>query len=82
MGTSVASLTTVSPFDLAFLDAMIPHHEGAVKLSLQAADHAQRAELKALAADILRDQRAEIAQMRAWRALWYPSAPAGPATTL
>ena len=78
MAGDIERLKTAVPFDLAFLDAMVPHHEGAVAMAEQSASQAQHAEIKALALKIMDVQRKEIAQMKGWRALWYPSAPAFP----
>jgi uncharacterized protein (DUF305 family) len=59
------------PFDRAFIDAMIPHHESAIAAARAAETRAQRAEIKELARDIIRDQEREIALMRQWRQAWF-----------
>jgi uncharacterized protein (DUF305 family) len=64
MAKDIEALKTATPFDLAFLDAMIPHHEGAVTMAQACASKSQHDEVKALAGDIIRDQEKEIAQMR------------------
>lgn len=79
MPRDIEALKTATPFDLAFLDAMIPHHEGALLMAQACAARSEHVEVKTLAANILRDQEREIAQMRDWRAAWYPTAPAIPA---
>jgi len=61
------------PFDRAFIDAMIPHHESAVDAAKAAATRAQKPEVKKLAADIVTAQEREIAQMKEWRRAWYGS---------
>jgi uncharacterized protein (DUF305 family) len=72
MAADVAKLGQApEPFDRAFIDAMIPHHESAVAAAVAAATRAQHAEIKELAAAIVRDQQREIAQMRQWRQAWY-----------
>lgn len=76
MPGDIEALKTATPFDLAFLDAMIPHHDGAVLMAQACAGKAQHVEVKTLAVDMIRDQGKEIAQMREWRAAWYPTAPA------
>lgn len=76
MVRDIEALKTAVPFDLAFLDAMIPHHEGAVMMAQACIGKPQHDEVKALATDILRDQNKEIVQMREWRQAWYPAAPA------
>ncbi len=61
-------------FDLRFIDAMIPHHEGALTMAKEALQKSQRQEIKKLAAEIIKAQEAEIAQLKQWRSLWYPNA--------
>ncbi|MDP2304831.1 MAG: DUF305 domain-containing protein, partial [Pseudomonadota bacterium] len=52
MSKSIEELKTANPFDLAFIDAMIPHHEGAVHMAEMARGKSERAEIKDLAASI------------------------------
>jgi uncharacterized protein (DUF305 family) len=66
------------PFDLAFIDAMIPHHQSAIDAAEEIKASTGRAELIAMADAIIAAQRQEIDQMLAWRAAWYPDAPALP----
>lgn len=77
MQADIEKLKTATPFDLAFFDAMIPHHQGAV--DMVAAIPGERPEVKQLSAKIVADQQKEIAQMQEWRKAWYPDANA-PAT--
>ncbi len=65
-------------FDLRFIDGMIPHHQGAVMMSKEALNKAKHPELKKLAAEIIKAQDKEIAQMGKWRSQWYAKAPATP----
>lgn len=58
-------------FDLRFINAMIPHHEGAVVMAKDALTKAQHPELKQLANEIIASQQAEIDQMKQWRKTWY-----------
>lgn len=60
-------------FDLAFLDAMIPHHGSAVEGSQHAVTQAVHPETVGLAGRIIRAQEREIEQMRRWRGQWYPN---------
>ena len=60
-----------SKFDLRFMNAMIPHHEGAVTMAQDALKKSQRPEIKQLAKDIITAQQKEIAQMKQWRKAWY-----------
>ncbi|MEN9226387.1 MAG: DUF305 domain-containing protein [Thermostichus sp. HHBFW_bins_43] len=65
-------------FDLRFIDAMIPHHEGALLMAKEALEKSQRPEIRQLAEAILATQSEEIEQMQAWRLSWYPEAPRYP----
>jgi len=58
-------------FDLRFINAMIPHHEGAVTMAQDALKKSQRPEIKKLAENIITSQNAEINQMKQWRKTWY-----------
>jgi len=61
-------------YDLRFIDGMILHHEGAVVMAEDAQRKSTRAEIKKLAADIIKAQREEIAKMKLWRTAWYSNA--------
>lgn len=65
-------------FDLRFIDAMVPHHQGAVKMAQEALQKSKRPEIKKLAQSIIADQDKEIAQMQQWRKSWYASAASTP----
>ena len=58
-------------FDLRFINAMIPHHEGAVTMAQDALSKSKRPEIKKLAQDIITSQQKEIEQMKQWRQAWY-----------
>jgi uncharacterized protein (DUF305 family) len=58
-------------FDLRFIDAMIPHHEGALTMAKEVLTKSKRPEIKKLAEEILASQQAEIKQMQQWRKTWY-----------
>ncbi|WP_437811728.1 DUF305 domain-containing protein [Sorangium sp. So ce1078] len=64
-------LKTAEPFDRAFIDAMIPHHEVAIGAAEMAQQKAEHAEIRTLAEGIIEAQQREIDQMEAWRAEWY-----------
>ncbi|MEH2292686.1 DUF305 domain-containing protein [Nostoc sp.] len=61
-------------FDLRFIDAMIPHHQGAVEMAKEAQQKSKRPEIKKLADNIIKSQNQEITQMKQWRQAWYPKA--------
>lgn len=65
-----------APYDIRFIDAMIPHHESAIAMANDAKMKSQRPEILTLADEIIKAQTAEIAQMKAWRAEWTGSAAA------
>lgn len=70
MEQDIRNLESASDFDRAFLEAMIVHHEMAVEASEIVVAGEVRPEIKALAEDVIADQRAEIQQMEAWLASW------------
>ena len=59
-------------YDLRFIDAMVPHHEGAVVMAQDALKKSTRPELKQLATAIVSAQDKEMIQMQQWRKDWYP----------
>ncbi|MEP0919817.1 DUF305 domain-containing protein [Leptolyngbya sp. DQ-M1] len=65
-------------FDLRFVDAMTPHHQGAVEMAKEAQQKSKRPEIQKMAADIIEAQDKEINQMKQWRQAWYPKASAEP----
>ncbi len=72
MTTDIEELRDADPFDLAFLDAMIPHHESAIEAGQIALEESENSEIRSLAEEIISSQQAEIDQMTAWRSEWYP----------
>jgi uncharacterized protein (DUF305 family) len=65
-------LANQKPFDEAFIDAMIPHHQSAIEMAQVAYRESDNPEIKALAEGIDDAQTREIAQMEGWRQQWYP----------
>ena len=70
------------PFDLRFLDQMVPHHQMAVHSAQAMIATSERPELRDLARRIIIAQQAEIEQMGQWRSAWFPEAPAAPTMTM
>jgi uncharacterized protein (DUF305 family) len=58
--------------DERFIDAMVPHHQGAIEMAQVALEHAEHDEIKQLAENIVSAQQREIEQMKQWREQWYP----------
>jgi len=71
-GMGMGSFTRDAPFDAQFLDQMIVHHQGAIMSTQAMIADSTRPELRALAGDIITSQRAQLKQMKTWRAQWYP----------
>jgi uncharacterized protein (DUF305 family) len=78
MDEVVETLRSAQPFDRAFIDEMVPHHQGAIEMARIVIAEGERADLAALAQQIIETQSREIEQMNSWREQWYgePS-PAG-----
>ena len=73
MAADVAALRAAAePFDLAFIDAMIEHHQSAIDAAMVAQDQASRPEVQQLAQAIIDAQQREIDLMNEWRLNWYP----------
>lgn len=70
MGMDPGMLRTMQPFDLAFIEMMIPHHEGAIVMSDVELRRGENSEMRDLAREITAAQEREIAQMREWRTAW------------
>ena len=83
-GETTPSVTGASrggavPFDRAFIDGMVPHHEGAIEMAKAAkAAGLTEPQLVEIAADIIATQQREIDQMKAWRAEWFGSSEIDP----
>jgi uncharacterized protein (DUF305 family) len=66
------------PADRAFIDVMIPHHQGAIRMARAEVAHGRDSQLRALAHRVVAAQSREIKQMNRWRASWYGApSPAG-----
>jgi uncharacterized protein (DUF305 family) len=73
MDMDPAELEKAKPFDRSFIDAMVPHHQGAVAMATQLLKSGEQPALRTMANDIIDAQTKEIAQMREWRKAWYGS---------
>ncbi|WP_225073533.1 DUF305 domain-containing protein [Desulfuromonas sp. CSMB_57] len=75
MGAMAVAPEDGRPYEQRFLEAMISHHEGAIAMAGEALQLAKNADLKDLAAEIIRAQKDEIATMRQWLRDWFGVAP-------
>lgn len=64
-------------YDLRWLDAMVQHHTGALRMS-ELVFAIGEPGVGALAREIWREQAQEIRAMMLWRRAWYPQAPPHP----
>jgi uncharacterized protein (DUF305 family) len=69
--TDISTLRSADPFDKAFIEEMIPHHQMAVMMAQMLEQSTTRPEMKKLAQDIISAQNKEIEQMRNWYSQWY-----------
>jgi uncharacterized protein (DUF305 family) len=67
------------PFDQAFIDAMVPHHQEAIAMAKAANGRGlTQPDLQKIANDIIASQQREIDQMLDWREQWFASRQLGP----
>ena len=78
MSGDMSVLDTAEPFDRAFIDMMVPHHQGAIRMARIELAQGQDGELMQIAEAIIAAQSREINEMNSWRTDWYGGpAPAG-----
>jgi uncharacterized protein (DUF305 family) len=70
-GTDAPMLRDAKPFDREFIDAMIPHHQGAIRMARVELEQGENPDVKQLAEAIIAAQSKEIDQMNQWRVEWY-----------
>jgi uncharacterized protein (DUF305 family) len=71
-------LEDAKPFDRMFVDMMIPHHQGAIRMARVELAKGQNAELRAIAGAVIAAQSREINAMNAFRKRTYgDESPAG-----
>lgn len=70
MDMSKLSNSKGKAFDLAFVEMMTSHHNGAVTMAKEALTKAERPEIKALANTIIKAQEAEVKMMNGWKEKW------------
>jgi uncharacterized protein (DUF305 family) len=78
MTMDMHDLHGAKPFDRMFIDMMIPHHQGAIRMARAELAKGTSRRLRTIARNIVRDQQKEIRTMNAWRTAWYGApSPAG-----
>ena len=78
MDDDASMLEDASPFDREFIDMMIAHHQGAIRMAHAQLENGQNAELTELAQSIVDAQASEVDHMNTWRVEWFGSvSPAG-----
>ena len=70
-----AMLRGKRPFDRAFVDEMVPHHEGAIAMARVVLNETRDPELRKLAEGIVRAQEKEISEMNDFRKREYGTGP-------
>lgn len=71
MHMDASALAGERPFDRAFIDMMVPHHQGAIRMARIELAAGESPELTKLAEAIIAAQAREIEQMSSWRVDWY-----------
>lgn len=71
MTQDIKNLQTATPFDKAFIQAMILHHQSAIDAAKVAQASAEHPEIRTLAGNIIAAQQKEIDQMQSWLKAWY-----------
>jgi uncharacterized protein (DUF305 family) len=78
MDDDASMLEDAKPFDREFIDMMIPHHQGAIRMARVELEKGENRELKELAESIIDAQAKEIDEMNTWRVEWFGAvSPAG-----
>lgn len=73
MMMDMSELEGAEPFDRMFIDMMIAHHRGAIRMARAELDQGEHRRLRRIARAIVRDQKKEIRTMNDWREEWYGS---------
>jgi uncharacterized protein (DUF305 family) len=71
MSMDMDELDGAKPFDREFIDMMITHHRGAIRMARAERKRGRDVHLRKIAKAIITAQSAEIREMNAWRKEWY-----------
>lgn len=73
-----AQLSMAKPFDRAFIDAMVAHHQSAIVMARDVLARGSDSEVGTIAKAVVEAQSREITQLNQWRESWYGAmSPAG-----
>lgn len=70
MSMDMAPLRDADPVDVAFVEGMIPHHEGAIAMAKAQLEGGQDQRLRELSEAIIAAQQREIDEMQRWLKEW------------
>lgn len=70
MDMNLPLLRHTKSFDRAFIDMMLPHHQGAIAMARKELAEGSQPALHTIAQDTIDAQTKEIAQMHKWRRAW------------
>lgn len=73
MDGNMSMLESAKPFDREFIDMMIAHHQGAIRMARIELEGGQDEETLQIAGDVVDAQSREIDEMNEWRTDWYGS---------
>jgi uncharacterized protein (DUF305 family) len=71
MEMDMSELDGAKPFDRMFIDMMITHHRGAIRMARAELSKGTDAGLRTIARAIVSAQKREVIEMNAWRKQWY-----------
>lgn len=71
MDMKMGDLDGADPFDREFIDMMVPHHQGAIRMARAELKRGENRQLRSIARAIVRAQAKEIREMNGWRTAWY-----------
>ncbi|HEY9800175.1 MAG TPA: DUF305 domain-containing protein [Leptolyngbyaceae cyanobacterium] len=75
MDVDLETLKNAQDFDKEFISQMIPHHQMAVMMARMVINNGTHPEVRNLAQSIIKNQTAEIIQMRQLYQVWYQPVP-------
>jgi uncharacterized protein (DUF305 family) len=71
MTMNMSRLKDARPFDRMFIDMMVPHHQGAIRMARAELARGTSTRLRTLASTIIHSQSRQIRMMNRWRKAWY-----------